>query len=198
MWPVGETAARAWAREHGYAQSTQAAESTDGLQFTVKPAISKSSYLRVFPHDGSLYGMARLGLLLRSKDPFASFEVGQSVFRNGGYANRVRHVALLPKGSTLYVFFTGIGDAPERVMLSAVDVSGDWQKWQASDPIELLRPQAAYECPTLPNEASDAGDIKGPAQQLRDPAVFQENGKTYLFYSICGEQGIAAAEVSGL
>jgi hypothetical protein len=198
MWPVGEPAARAWARERGYAQYTQSAESIDGLHFAVKPAISKTSYLRVFPHDGSLYGMARLGLLARSQDPFASFETGQSVFRSGDYRNRVRHVALLPKGSTLYVFFTGIGDAPERVMLSTVDTSGDWQTWHASDPTELLRPQAEYECPTLPNLPSDAGDIKGPAQQLRDPEVFQDNGKTYLFYSICGEQGIAAAELSGL
>ena len=198
MWPVGERAAQAWAREHEYAQDTQSAESKDGLHFAVKPAISKTSYLRVFQRDGYFYGMARLGLLLRSRDPFASFEVGQSVFRDGAYARRVRHVALLQKGSTLYVFFTAIGDAPERVMLSTVDLSVDWQKWQASEPIELLRPQAAYECPQLPNEPSDAGDIKGPAQQLRDPGLFQENGKTYLFYSICGEQGIAAAEVQGL
>ena len=77
MWPVGERRAQAWAREHGYAQDTQSAESNDGLHFTVKPAISKTSYLRVFQHDGYFYGMARLGLLLRSRDPFASFEVGQ-------------------------------------------------------------------------------------------------------------------------
>jgi len=198
MWPVGERAAQAWARAHGYAQDTQSAESTDGLQFTIKPAISRTSYLRVFQRDGYFYGVARLGLLLRSRDPFGSFEAGPSVFRGGAYAGKVRHVALLPKGSTLYVFFSAIGDAPERLMLSTVDMSGDWQTWRASDAIELLRPQAGYECPQLPNVPSDAGDIKGPAQQLRDPGLFQENGKTYLFYSICGEQGIAAAELSGL
>jgi hypothetical protein len=197
-WPVGEAAAREWARQRGYGQYTQSALSTDGVHFDVRPAISKTSYLRVFQRDGYFYGVARNGLLLRSKDPTASFEAGRSVFRSGEYANRVRHVALLAKGSTLYVFFTGIGDAPERVMMSTVDISGDWQSWTASNPIELLRPQAPYECPTLPNQPSDAGDIKGPAQQLRDPALFQENGKTYLFYSICGEQGIAVAEVSGL
>jgi hypothetical protein len=32
--------------------------------------------------------------------------------------------------------------------------------------------------------------------QLRDPAVFTEGRKTYLFYSICGEQGVAGAELS--
>jgi hypothetical protein len=40
---------------------------------------------------------------------------------------------------------------------------------------------------------SAAGEIEGKAQQLRDPGVFEEAGKTYLFYSICGEQGLAAA-----
>ena len=198
MWPVGERAAQAWAREHGYAQNTQSAESIDGLHFTVKPAISRTSYLRIFPRDGYFYGMARLGLLLRSRDPFATFEVGQNVFRGGPYTGKVRHVAVLQKGSTLYVFFTAIGEAPERVMLSTVDLSAGWQEWKASDATELLRPQAVYECPQLPNVPSDAGDIKGPAQQLRDPGLFQENGKTYLFYSICGEQGIAAAELTGL
>src|SRR5262245_34690252 len=198
MWPVGERAAQEWARQHGYAQKTQSAESKDGLRFAVRAEITDTSYLRFVLGDVCFYGMARLGLLLRSRDPFGSFEVGQNVFREGPYARRVRHVALLPKGSMLYVFFTGIGDAPERVMLSRVDVSGDWQTWKTSEPIELLRPSAAYECTTLPNLPSERGDIKGAAQQLRDPAVFQENGKTYLFYSICGEQGIAAAEITGL
>jgi hypothetical protein len=41
-----------------------------------------------------------------------------------------------------------------------------------------------------------AGDIKGPARQLRDPTVFEENGRAYLLYSICGGQGIAGAELT--
>jgi hypothetical protein len=35
----------------------------------------------------------------------------------------------------------------------------------------------------------------GPVRQLRDPAIFPENGKTYLLYSIAGENGIAIAEL---
>ena len=42
---------------------------------------------------------------------------------------------------------------------------------------------------------SAVGEIEGPAQQLRDPAIFEENGKTFLFYTVCGEQGLAAAEI---
>src|SRR5207249_6911837 len=65
-WPVGEPQARAWARQHGYGQYTQSAESSDGIHFERHPAITKESYLRVFPFDGQLYGMARLGILSRS------------------------------------------------------------------------------------------------------------------------------------
>jgi hypothetical protein len=48
----------------------------------------------------------------------------------------------------------------------------------------------------LPNAPSAAGDVKGPVQQMRDPAVFEEGGRGFLFYSICGEQGIAGAELT--
>ena len=59
-----------------------------------------------------------------------------------------------------------------------------------------VRPEAAYECADLPAVASAPGEIEGKARQIRDPGVFEEAGKTFLFYSICGEQGLAAAEVT--
>jgi hypothetical protein len=196
MWPVGEAAARAWARQRRYGQYTQVAVSGDGTRFEAQPAITRVSYLRVFPHDGIYYGMARLGVLLRGTDPAAAFEIGPNPFRETPFANRVRHVAVMKRGSTLYTFFTAIGDAPERIMLATIDLAGDWSTWKASPAIEILRPDAAYECASLPIAASEGGDVKGPVNQLRDPGIFEENGRTYLFYSFCGEQGIAAAELS--
>ena len=195
-WPLGPAEARAWARQQEYGQYTQSSESNDGRNFTPHPAITKVSYLRVFSHDGYLYGMARLGQLLRSRDPLAAFEIGSNPFAGGPYADRVRHVAILRRGNILYVFFTGIGDAPERVLLSTIDLAGAWSSWKASAPVELLRPEARYECPDLPNVPSAAGEIEGKAQQLRDPGIFEEGGRTFLFYSICGEQGLAAAELA--
>jgi hypothetical protein len=32
--------------------------------------------------------------------------------------------------------------------------------------------------------------------QLRDPAIFEENGRVYLFYAVAGESGIAIAELA--
>ena len=196
MWPVGEPAAREWARANGYSQFTQAATSSDGLRFAAQPAITRASYLRVFRLNGALYGMGRLGQLWRSTDPLGAFEPGPHPFRDGAYANRIRHVALLQRGGLLYVFFTAIGDAPERILVSTIGPTGDWKTWIASTPVEVLQPAAPYECGSLPNAPSEAGDIKGPARQLRDPAVFEENGRTFLFYSFCGEQGIAGAELT--
>jgi hypothetical protein len=195
-WPLRVAEARAWARQNDYGQFTQSSESKDGLHFTLHPPITRVSYLRVFPFNGYVYAMSRLGQLLRSKDPLAAFEIGPNPFAAGSYADRVRHVALLRRAQTLYVFFTGIGDAPERIMVSTIDLAGSWKEWKASAPAELLRPEARYECPELPIVPSEPGEIEGKARQLRDPGIFEDQGKAYLFYSICGEQGLAAAELT--
>jgi hypothetical protein len=195
-WPVGEAAASAWARERGYGQFTQVATSSDGLHFTVMPAITRTSYLRVFRWDGMWYGVSRLGLLSRAADPLASFETAASVFRGTAVANRVRHVALLRREHRVHIFFSSIGDAPERIQMSTMTLAGDWRTWQATSPVDVLVPEAPYECATLPNRSSEGGDIKEPARQLRDPAIFEESGRTFVFYSYCGEQGIAAAELT--
>ena len=197
-WPADPAAARAWAQKSGYSQFTQAAVSTDGLQFGAEPAITRTPYLRVFQHDAYYYAVSRLGRLSRSKDSLASFELGPNPFRDGPYAGRIRHVALVKRGARLHVFFTGIGDTPERVMLSSIDLAGDWSTWRASAPIDVLQPETGYECTNLFNRPSEAGDIAIPVRQIRDPFVFEENGHAYLFYSICGEQGIAGAEITGL
>jgi len=196
MWPSGAWEAGEWARARGYGQYTQVAESTDGLHFEIRPSITKTSYLRVFDRSGRLHGMSRLGRLGRAPDALAPFELGPSAFRDGPYAGRVRHVALLRRDRTLYVFFTAIGDAPERVLMSTIDLSGDWSSWRASAPVEVLRPNRPYECVDAPLAPSEAGDVEGRVHQIRDPHVFEENGRIYLFYTICGEQGIAAAEIA--
>lgn len=195
-WPASPPEARAWARAKGYGQYTQAAVSTDGLRFTVQPSITKSSYLRVFRRDGVYYAVSRLGTVSRSTDALGAFEIGHSLFRGTAYAGRVRHVAVVQSADRLLVFFTGIGDAPERVLVSSVNLTGDWLSWTASTPTDVIAPQTTYECVDRPNVPSESGDIDEPARQIRDPFVFEDEGHAYLFYATCGEQGIAAAEIA--
>ncbi len=194
-WPDTLPLARAWARERGYGQFTQVAESSDGIHFTMRPAITRTSYLRVFERGRVFYGVSRLGVLSRSPDPLTAFTLGPSLFRDGPYAGRVRHVALLPRGDRLLVFFTAIGDAPERVLMARVDLAGEWTDWKADEIVEVIRPEAPYECTHLPDVPSAAGDIDEPARQIRDPFVFEDKDGTFLYYAVCGEQSIAGARI---
>ena len=195
-WPPDPLKARAWATERGYGQFTQAGESTDGIHFKVQPPITRQSYLRIFQHDGYFYAMSRLGQLARSRDPLASFDIGPNPFRDSSFARRVRHVGLLLRGSRLQVFFTAIGDAPERVLMSTIDLTSDWTAWHATAPVDVLEPATRYECADMAPAASENGDVEGRVRQIRDPFVFEESGQAFLFYSICGEQGIAAATLT--
>jgi hypothetical protein len=195
-WPSDPRAAPKWASEKSYGQFTQAAESTDGLHFQMRSSITKTSYLRVFQYGEYFYGVSRLGVLSRSRDPLGTFEIGPNPFRDSTYAGRVRHVGLIRRGDRLHVFFTAIGDAPERVLVSTLDLTSDWSTWRATPPVEVIRPEAHYECADMPVAPSESGDVEDRVRQIRDPFVFEEGGKAFLFYSTCGEQGIAAAEVT--
>ncbi len=197
-WPFepGEADARAAMRRRGYDQFTQVAESSDGIHFVAREAISKQMYLRVFQHRSYFYGLSEPGVLSRSADPLLRFEVGPNPFRDGPYANRVRHVAFVARGTRLYVFFTAVGDTPERVLASTIDLTPDWTSWRATSPVDVLQPETIYECADLPIEPSRRGAVMRRVRQIRDPFVFEESGKMFLFYAICGEQGIAAAEIT--
>jgi hypothetical protein len=195
-WPSKLVEARTWAGQKGYSQFTQAAESGDGLHFEVRPSITKTSYLRVFRYREYLYGVSRRGQLSRARELLESFEAGPNPFRDGPYANRVRHVALVLRTNRLHVFFTAIGDAPERVLMSTIDLTQDWSAWHATTPVEVLRPEAAYECANLPAAPSEPGDVNVPVQEIRDPFVLEDGNRLLLFYSTCGEQGIATAELA--
>lgn len=106
-----------------------------------------------------------------------------------------RHTALLKRGNELLVFWTRAGDAPERIYLSRIDISKDWAHWKASEPVEILRPEHPWEGADAPLLPSQRGTGFGHLNQLRDPAVFEEDGKTYLLYAVAGESGIALAQL---
>ena len=171
-------------------QVSRVATSTDGITFSARPERLGRTYMRVFRHDGYTYAMSMPGQFYRSRNPLGGFEEGPRLFNP-----RMRHSALLQRGNTLFVFWTQVGDVPEHVKLSTLDLSGDWSGWSETPGVEVLRPEHPWEGADAPLEPSVRSTAYGHVNQLRDPAIFEEDGRVFLLYAVAGESGIAIAEV---
>lgn len=171
-------------------QLTRLALSSDGINFKGKPEVLGRPYFRVMNHAGYYYALAMPGLLYRSKDGLSNFEAGPRLFNDA-----MRHSALLIRDKTLHVFWSQAGHAPERILMSTIDLQADWMQWKESEPVEVLRPETEWEGATLEVIPSKRGHIDERVNQLRDPAIFEEDGRVYLLYAVAGEHGIAVAEL---
>jgi len=171
-------------------QVTRIAESRDGICFEAYPQVLGRSYMRAFEWDGFTYAMSMPGQFYRSKDGLRKFEKGPLLFNPD-----MRHAALLVRDTTLSVFWTQVGDTPERIMLSTIDLRKDWVQWQESESIEVLRPERNWEGASAPLEPSIRSVAYGQVNQLRDPAIYSEGERVFLLYAVAGESGIAIAEV---
>jgi len=176
-------------------QHTRVALSEDGIHFSAieKPVGTASAYWRLFRYEGWWYSLAMPGQLFRSRDGLTAFEPGPRLFADT--PSQV-HNAVLLRGDTLDVFYTRAGDTPERILYAQVKLGPDWKQWKPGQAQECLASKEKWEGADLPLAAGRIGAENKPIHALRDPAVFQENGKTYLLYSIAGESGIAIAEVT--
>jgi hypothetical protein len=174
-------------------QVTCVATSTDGIHFTARPEHLGSAYWRVFEWQGWYYALEMPGQFRRSRDPLTGFQPGPRLF-----TPNMRHSAVLLRGHTLHVFWSNAGDCPERILTCTIDLRPDWMDWRASEPALLLAPEMAWEGADLPLAPSKRGLILERARQLRDPAIFEEDGRAYLLYSVAGEHGIAIAELTDI
>jgi hypothetical protein len=169
-------------------QYERLALSRDGIAFTPRPAILGGFYWRLFKWQGYWYGLVMPGRLARSRDGRTDFEFGPLLFDSA-----MRHSAVHVLGSELLVFYSRVGDEPERILLARVELEHDWLRWKSSDPVTVLEPERDYEGASLPVAPSERGEGFGPVRQLRDPGVLVEGETLYLFYSVAGENGLAVA-----
>ena len=61
--------------------------------------------------------------------------------------------------------------------------------------MEILRPERVWEGAAAPVGPSMRSTAYGTVNQLRDPAILEDEGRTYLLYAVAGESGIALAEL---
>ena len=182
-------------------QTSYLARSTDGIRFIAGAERLGPFYFCAFYFDGSWYAMAKRGWLYRSRDGLVPFEEGPNPFpgineRNGDENSPgIRHMALDLVGNKLDVYFSNIGDMPESILRSSIKLKPDWIQWKASPPGPILRPKTEYEGAQIALAASSSGKSKTRENAVRAPAIFKDEGRTYLPYSVAGESGIAIAEL---
>ncbi len=199
-------------------QQSSVAVSEDGLHFRPLNVVVGPAYLRVFQHLGAWYGITGRGALLKAASPNARFQpVGQLIGPEivssldpalrgepGANSNRpargadrysIRHSGLDLLGGRLVIYFTCVGHRPERIFATFVDLKGAPETWRASGCVEVLRPEKVWEGANLPLRYSQGGRARAPENGIRDPAVFRENGRAWLLYSVAGEYGIGMAEL---
>jgi hypothetical protein len=171
-------------------QVSRVAISRNGIDFEAQPEILGPPYMRIFPHDGMTYALTMPRRFYRSKDGLHGFEPGPVLFNPN-----MRHSAVLKRGNELLVFWIQVGEAPERILISRIDLTGDWHGWKESPPTEVMRPERSWEGADASLTPSVRSTAYGQVNQLRDPAIFEEDGRTYLLYAVAGESGIAIAEI---
>ncbi|MEM8972207.1 MAG: hypothetical protein AAGD43_09120 [Pseudomonadota bacterium] len=171
-------------------QFTRVALSDDGLTFTARADLLGRPYMRSFSYGGWHYAIAMPGIIYRSSNGLSDFEKGPSPFEQG-----MRHCAVLVRGHRLLVFYTRIGDCPERIVLAEIDLREDWPNWKPSPAVTILAPERDYEGGNLRLRPSVSGIARAPVRELRDPAVYEDSDAAYLLYSVAGEHGIALARL---
>ena len=174
-------------------QRSRVALSSDGISFEAREELLGNPYFRVFRYGGNHYAIGMPGVFYRSSDGLRGFEEGPTLF-----SENMRHCAVRLNGDTLQVFFSNAGDCPERILVSEIDLRPDWMEWRESEASLVLEPEMDYEGADLALEPSQRGLTEVRVRQLRDPGIFEENGETYLLYSVAGEAGIAIAKLHDL
>ena len=170
-------------------QVTRVATSRDGIDFEAEPEVLGRSYFRVFTTTAKP---------MRWPCPANSIDLAMDFPDLSGpvlFNPNMRHAAVLKRGDELLVFWTQVGDVPERILLSRIDMAGDWWQMEGwTSPVEVLRPERSWEGADAPLSPSVRSTAYGMVNQLRDPAIFEEDGRIFLLYAVAGESGIAIAE----
>ena len=184
--------------------------------FGISPVSLGTSYFRVFNWKKNTYAIANGGALYREPNQLAvnglvldeqAMNMSQDLWVKrsellipemaiGNNSNKkMRHAAILIRDNELWVFYTRIGDSPERILLSRINLTQDWLKWKdIGSPVEVMRPQKQWEGIQYMSRPSKSGRAT-QEQALRDPYIYEEAGKYYLLYTGAGEEAIGLARL---
>lgn len=182
-------------------QLTFLAQSEDGINFNSNSSKPIANfYFRAVPYLMGWIGVAKGGYAYLSSGALDDFRpLTNPIFKvSDSMANKpgdIRHVALNIYGQNLIVYYTKIGDMPERIFKSIVSLNQDLENLVAINESLVIFPSHEWEGSHLPLLPSKKGSSKRPENAIRDPAFFKDEGRSYLLYSIAGEYGIGIVEL---
>jgi len=171
-------------------QRSVCALSNDGLTWRVQSMRINQTYLRVFHYKNTKYAIGWGGQILKQNSDDI-FELGPWSFGDQGH----RHAGVLVQGDKLHVVWTRIGDAPEQILYSTIDMSYPWQDWYATEGQVILKPEFDWEGVNLPISTSKVGGLTKQEHALRDPFLFQQSDDVYMVYTGGGETSIGIAKL---
>lgn len=176
----------------GY-QHSRIAQSRDGIEFEVLDAGVFSTYLRGFDYRDERFLLGMPGVIYRSDSLDQGFVPRDRIL----FEPDMRHCAVWVEGNTLHVLWSRVGDAPESILYSRVDMSSrNWDDWRATEGVEVMRPDRPWEGSELAVLPSLRGEIDLASHELRDPYVLRDSdGSLYLYYVGSGEQAIGVANL---
>ena len=112
------------------------------------------------------------------------------------FTPHARHHALLVNRNRVFVFWTEVGEAPEHIKVSVINLKGGFESLQINHLQSVLKPELEWEGATEPLEPSVRSVAYGRVNQLRDPCIFVEDGRVFLLYAGGGESAIGIAELN--
>jgi len=185
-------------------QETFLSKSKDGINFTfVEENVNLPFYFRHVVNENRTLAVTKGGnLYINSISPISnawralnnvySGESNKEVMHNK--AGSIRHASLIYYLKILIMFYTKIGDSPERIYAAKI-VENKNGLWLASNELEITRPEFNFEGSNLKAEASISGPSLQEENALRDPYVMWDGKDHFLFYACAGESGIAVGKL---
>lgn len=171
-------------------QHTRLALSTDGLNFEAVSGDLGPPYFRVFRVGAAWFALAMPGQMFRSTDGLTGFEPYAALDTPA-----MRHAAVAVRGERLHIVYTHVGDCPERLVATTLDLSKPLDTQARVITTEVLAPQHDYEGADCPRVPSVRGIARTRKYELRDPAIYSGEEGDFLLYAVAGEAGIALARI---
>ena len=183
-------------------QLTFFARSRDGFSFDCEQSPVADFYLKIVKWRDTWIGMSKGGVMYISAGALPKLErLPKPAFRMkdpmGDAPGDVRHVALDVRENILRIYYSRVGDSPESILRSQIDLNAPMHSWRAKGAELVLKPETEWEGATLPVTRSRRGAARRPENALRDPAIYKEGDLAYLFYCGAAETNIGLAALVG-